>query len=57
MTDKLMFIPNDDTQNKSFCRLKLVTETFGQFQLNEQTNENSLKVPKVVKQTNKKTLL
>ena len=29
MIDKLMYIPNDDTQN--FCRLKLVVET----QLNE----------------------
>ena len=28
MTDKLMYIPNDDTQNYPFCRLKLVVETF-----------------------------
>ena len=23
MTDKMMYIPNDDTQNYFFCRLKL----------------------------------
>ena len=28
MTDKLMHIPNDDTQNYPFCRLKSVVETF-----------------------------
>ena len=32
--------------------LKLVVET----QINEPTNQNSIKVPKVVKPTNKKTL-
>ena len=26
--DKLMQIPNDDTQNYPFCTLKLVAETF-----------------------------
>ena len=46
MDDKLMHIPNDDTQNYPFCRLKLVV----------QTNNNLVKVPKVVKPTNKKTL-
>ena len=30
MADKLMYMPNDDTQNHSFCRLKAVgVETFG----------------------------
>ena len=29
MTDKLMYIPNDNTQNYLFCRLQLVVETFG----------------------------
>ena len=38
MANKLMHIPNDDTQNSLFGRLQLVVE------LNEQTNENSLKV-------------
>ena len=54
MADKFMYIPIDDTQNYSFYRLKLVVETF---ELNKQTNQNSVKVPKVVKPMNKKTLL
>ena len=29
MADKLMYKPNDDTQNYLFCRLQLVVETFG----------------------------
>ena len=29
MADKLMYIPDDDTQNYPFCRLQLVIETFG----------------------------
>ena len=29
MTDKLMYIPNDDTHNDLFCRFQLVVETFG----------------------------
>ena len=58
MADKLIFIPNDDTRNYSFCRLHLVVVLFGQdTQLNEPTNENSMKVPKVVKPTNEKTIL
>ena len=28
MADKFMYIPNDDTQNYPFYRLKLVVETF-----------------------------
>ena len=56
MADKLSYIPNDDTQNHSFCRLQLVVETFG-YSTYEPTNQNSIKVPKVVKPTNKKTLL
>ena len=38
----------------SICRSKLNNLDT---QLNEQTNQNSIKVPKVVKPTNKKTLL
>ena len=30
MAEKLMNIPNDDTQNYSFCRLQLMVKTFGQ---------------------------
>ena len=29
MGDKLMYIPNDDTQNYPFCRLQLVVEMYG----------------------------
>ena len=29
MADKLMYFPNDDTQNFSFWRLQLAVETFG----------------------------
>ena len=50
-----MYIPHDNTQNYHFCKVQLVVETFGQ--LNEPTNQNSLKIPKVVKPTNEKTLL
>ena len=49
-----MYIPNDEIQNLRFCRLKLLVETF---ELIIPTNHNSVKVPKVVKITNKKTLL
>ena len=28
MADKLIYIPNDETQNYLFCRLKLVVNTF-----------------------------
>ena len=55
MADKLMYIHNNNTQN--FFRvdnnqwLKRMN-----VQLNEPTNQNLIKVPKVVKTTNKKTL-
>ena len=55
MADKLMHIPNDDTKNYPFCRLKLAVET--NTQLIKPTNKNSVKVPKIVKPTNKKMLL
>ena len=29
MADKLMYIPNNDTQNHPYCRLSLVVETIG----------------------------
>ena len=53
MADKLMYIPNDYTQNFLFFRLKLVVETFGHS--NQPTNQNSLKVPKVGAVKNNKT--
>ena len=36
MTDKLMYIPNNETQNYPFGRLQFVVETFG-IQLHEPT--------------------
>ena len=53
MVDKLMYIPNNDAQNYTFCSLQLKQMDA---QLNETNNKNSIKVPKVVKSTNKKTL-
>ena len=50
MADKVMFIPNVDTQHYTFCRVQLGVET----RLNEPTNQNSRKVPKVVGPINKK---
>ena len=41
MTDKLVNIPNDDTQNYPFRRLKLVVEeTFGQSTIRNQPKIN-----------------
>ena len=58
MANKLMYTPNDFdyTQNYPFIRLQLVVETLDT-QLNELSNQNSVKVPKFVKPTNKKTFL
>ena len=44
--------PNDDTQNYAFCRLQLEVETLD----TQPTNQKSIEVPKVFKQTIKKTL-
>ena len=55
MTDGLMYIPNDYTQNYPFCRLILVVETLN-IHPNKPTNQMSAIAPKVVKPTNKKTL-
>ena len=49
MADKLMNIPNDDTQNYPYCRFKLVVEMFE----NEPTKQSSIKVPNFVKPKNK----
>ena len=49
MADKLMYIPNDDTQNYTFRRLNLLVETF-KTQLNEPTNQSPLKSPKLLSQ-------
>ena len=58
MANKLMYIPNDATQNYYFFRLQLVVE-LKRFdtQLNNATTQSSIKDPKVVKPTNKKMAL
>ena len=54
MADRLMYIPNDDTQIFPFWRLQLVVEIFGHT-TQKPANQISIEVLKVV--TNKKTLL
>ena len=56
MADELLYIPND-VINYPLCRFQLVVETFGHSWTNGPTNQNSIKVPKVVRSTNKKTLI
>ena len=56
MADKLMYIPNANTQNYPFCRFQFGVKTFGHT-IYKPTNQNLLKVPKVGKPTNKKTIL
>ena len=52
-----MYTAKNDTQNDPFCRLKLVVQMFGySTQWNELSNQNSIKVFKVVEPTYKKTL-
>ena len=43
MADILMYIPNNDTQNYSCCKLKLVGESLDTH-LNKSTNQNSVNV-------------
>ena len=50
MADKLIYIPNDDTQNYHFYRLQLVVKGLDT-QLNKPSNQNLLNV------VNRKTLL
>ena len=45
-----MYIPNDETQNYPFCRLKLLKSL--DTQINESTNQSFIKVPKDVETTN-----
>ena len=56
MADKLMYISNNDKQNYSFWRLKLVLKRLDT-EHNEPTNQYSIKDPKVVKLTSKEMLL
>ena len=55
MAEKLMYIPNANTQNCPFYNLQLVIETFGH-STNKPINQNSIKVPQIIMPTNKKTL-
>ena len=43
MADKLMNIPNDDTQSNPFCRLQLMVKT-----IEHSTNQNPIKAPKAL---------
>ena len=54
MADKLMYILNDEKQNYPFSRLQLVSKRLN-IQLNKPTNQNPLKVLKVVEPNIKKT--
>ena len=54
MTNKLIYIPNDDTQNYPFFRLQLVVETFEWTLWIYQSKFDE--IPKIVKPKNKKTL-
>ena len=56
MADKFMYIPNDDTKNQPFCKLNLTVETLEHSTCLTNQYKFSI-VPKVVKPTNKKTLL
>ena len=56
MADKYMYILNIHTQYYPFCRLQLWLKRLDT-QLNEPTNKNSLKVPKLVDSMSKKTLI
>ena len=55
MADKLMYIPNDDTQNYPYIDYNQLLKKLDT-QPNEKTNKSSIRVSKAVKPTNKKTL-
>ena len=44
MNNKLMYIPNDDTQNYPICKLQLVMKRLDTPH-NEPTNKKSIRVP------------
>ena len=54
MADKLMYVPNDDKQIAPFVYYNQWLKRLDT-QLNEPNNQNSIKFPKVVETTNKKT--
>ena len=53
MADKLMYIPNEDTHNNNIYYNWWLLKRLDT-KLNKLINQNSIKVPKVVKPTNKK---
>ena len=53
MADKFMYVPNDDTQNYTFCRIKLLVLKCLDTQLYESKFDKSSQ--KVVKSTNRET--
>ena len=56
MTDKLMYNPDDDTQIYPFNRLQFRVESLHIY-LNEPTNQNSIKVPRVFEPTKKDNVI
>ena len=50
MADKILYIPNDDTQNEPAFRLQLVFETCLPTELNKPTNQTQLKNPRLLSQ-------
>ena len=50
MDDKLMYIPNEDEQNYTFCRLKLLNAKVWKHTLFELTYQYLIEVPKVFMQ-------
>ena len=52
MADKFIYIPNNDSQNYPFCRLKRLDT-----QRNEPTNQNLVEVPNIVEIVRKKELV
>ncbi len=50
MANKLMYITNDEIQNYPICKIQLMVLKCLDTQLNKQTNQNSLKFPKVIMQ-------
>ena len=55
MANKLIYILNYDTQYP-FCRLQVVVKRLDT-QINEPTNENLLKVPKIIKLKNQENII
>ena len=50
MADKLMYIPNDDTQNYPFCRLQLLVKMFGHSTFRTKQSKFNNKSPKLSSQ-------